>query len=89
MTYKRWIIKLYDENTLDELPSFAEEWRDTKSEGCMYPQWMLERGLNIWEIQFCPWWVDFPIGEFPIEEGHLYKGMLNFYYKSCRTDTCL
>ena len=76
---ERWIVKLYDENTLDEMPSFVEEWRDTKLEGCMYPPWMLERGSSNWEVQFCPWWIDFPIGEYPIIEGHLYKGKLIYY----------
>ena len=73
-----WIGKLYNENTLDELPSFVEEWGDTTLERCMYPTWMLERGLNSWVMQLCPWWIDFPIGTYPNEESHLYKGNVTY-----------
>ena len=65
---------------LDELPLFIEEWKDTTMERCMYPTWMLERGLNNWEMQFYPWWIDFPIWTYPFEEGRLYKGNIAYRF---------
>ena len=55
------------------MPTFIEEWTYISREDCMYPPWMKDRGLGEWEVQYCPWWIEYPIGEYPRYEADNYK----------------
>lgn len=67
-------MQLHDEHSLDDMPTFVEEWIDLSREGCMFPSWMKDRGLGEWEVECCPWWIDYPIGECPVHETDHYRG---------------
>ena len=67
-------MQLHDEHSLEDMPDFIDKWIDLSIDDCMYPPWMKDRGLSEWEVQYCPWWVDYPIGEYPRFEAAHYKG---------------
>lgn len=79
---QRWLFEKYDETTIDTLPEITEEWLEIGVETCMFPIWMQDRGINGWERQYCPWWMDYPLGEYPKYEALHYKGTLSHLQKS-------
>ena len=56
------------------MSQFLEEWKDLEGSGSMFTTTIKDRGLSDWEIQYCPWWLDYPLGSCPREEGIHYKG---------------
>ncbi len=63
------------------MPECTNEWKDIASHGTMFPKWIKDRGLSVWETDFCPWWLDYPQGQRPrCEEDH-YRG-ITFAYKN-------
>lgn len=69
-------MKLHDEHSIEEMPTFVEDWIDLSGHGSMFSPWIKDRGLNEWEMQYCPWWLDYPIGEYSRYEAHHYKGII-------------
>ena len=62
------------------MPTFVEEWVDLSKQDSMFPSWMRNRGLNEFEIEYCPWWLDYPLGQFPINEEERFKGNSHMQY---------
>lgn len=76
-------MKLYDEHAIDKIPECTQEWKDPLSIGTMFPKWINDRGLSKWEIDYCPWWLDYPHGQWPRGEGDLYHGMAPTFCDHC------
>ena len=53
------------------LPDATQEWLDIKDENTMFSQTIQERGISAWEIQKCPWWIEYPLGVIPKQETDL------------------
>ena len=60
------------------MPQFVEEWKDLEGSGSMFTTSIKDRGLSDWEIQYCPWWLDYPLGAYPREEGNHYRGVYRY-----------
>ena len=67
-------MQLHDEHSLEDMSDFIDKWIDLSIDDCMYRPWMKDRGLSEWKVQYCPWWVDYPIGEYSRFEATHYKG---------------
>ena len=61
---------------IEEMPTFVDEWIELSRHASMFPIGIKQHGLSEWEVQYCLWWFDYPIGEYPRHEGDLYKGIL-------------
>ncbi|MCO5582448.1 hypothetical protein L7F22_036344, partial [Adiantum nelumboides] len=66
--FKHLVVK----NLLDEIPSVYKAWcKVGDSPLCMFPSTM--HGLTKWEIENCPWWIDFPLKNCLEEEMEMYE----------------
>ena len=55
------------------MPQFVEEWKNLEGSDCMFTTSIKDHGLLEWEVKHCPWWLDYPLGSYPREEGLYYK----------------
>ena len=54
------------------MPTLTKEWLDVKDESTMYSPTLLDRGITDWELNVCPWWLEYPIGVIPKQETEMH-----------------
>ena len=65
-------LQCIDNETLVEVPTITKEWLDVKDESTMYSPTLLEHGIIDWEVNACPWWLEYPIGVIPKQETKMH-----------------
>ena len=61
-------MSLHDQHTLDDMTPFVEEWKDLEGSNTMFTSSIKYHGSSKWEIQYFPWWLDYPLGSCPRED---------------------
>lgn len=54
-----------------------EDWIDMHGRDSICPSSWIERGITQWELERCPWWLDYPLGRVPPSESELWKEFTN------------
>ena len=68
----RWFLRCIDKETLLEVPTLTNEWLDVKDESTMYSPTLSKCGITDWEVNVCPWWLEYPIGVIPKQETKMH-----------------
>lgn len=66
------MYQLKQEKTLDRLPMEVADWRSFDSTSSMFPLEWKDWEITAWEVNRCPWWLDYPKGERHTCENDLY-----------------
>lgn len=69
----RWFVECKNEGKLQQMPDATIEWIAITDENTMYPQSLQDHGITQWEIERCPWWLEYPIGVIPKQEKEIYE----------------
>lgn len=66
------MLECIKNNSLLEMPPEIAEWLDPKDENSMFSSTLIERGITNWELNHCPWWLEYPLGVIPKQEKQLH-----------------
>lgn len=68
----RWFQSLVQDGFAPMLPPLVQVWSAKDNTPCMYSPRFWERNLSQWEINACPWWLEYPLNMRPQNEEPLY-----------------
>lgn len=72
----RWIQRLIGQGILDTEPDLVKDWIDLHGTDSICPSSWIERGVTQWELERCPWWLEYPLGRVPPSESEIWKGKI-------------